>query len=178
MHFKRTQLTSAVLWTLNNFLNQTQTLAEANLKKAVLDRMIEGGLGRALKVVHECYRFARDKKMQQGNLSSKTKSSLFSPIGGSQAAGAGEPSNEHVKEMFWCYNYLTGLGGWSTEQLLAQNESLTQFFLDDIGKEDDELDLSPALISLCTMIDQMAQEASPETHPTLSQVIYSFITSP
>ena len=116
-------MTSAVLWTLNNFLNQTQSLIEANVRKAVLDGMIEGGLSRALKVVHECYRFARDKR-GGGSSGSKIKSSLFSPIGATMGAAEGGTNNEHVKEMFWCYNYLTGLGGWSTESLLVQNETL------------------------------------------------------
>ena len=87
------------------------------MKKTVLDKMFEGGLGRALKVVHECYRFSREKQKSTG-LASKAKSSFFTPVS-VQGSQAGEKNNEHVKEMFWCYNYLTGLGSWCSEQLLA-----------------------------------------------------------
>ena len=38
IHFKRTQLTSAVLWTINNFLNQSQNLDE-NVKEALLQSL-------------------------------------------------------------------------------------------------------------------------------------------
>ena len=137
--------------------------------------MLSNGLGRALKVVHECYRFARDRKLANGN-PNNAKASIFSPVatGGSSST----KDNSHVKELFWCYNYLTVHGSWCTEALIAQHEKLILFFLDDVAKEDESVDLSPALMTLCTMLDQTTQDSSAaESTPVLTQSVYNFVTN-
>ena len=102
------------------------------------------------------------------------KTTLFKPV----TTGASSINdNSHVKELFWCYNYLTSLGIPCTEALLIDNNTLIPFFLDDLAKEE-ELDLSPALMSLCTMVDQMSQDGAANIAPALTQSVYNFVTSP
>lgn len=177
VHFKRTQLTSAALWTINNFLNQSQQCLDQGTKTLMLQTLIDNGIGRALKVVHECYRFARDKKLSS-NTSSKSKTlSIFSPVQ-QDVSDLAIDKDSHLKELFWCYNYLTSLGAQFTEALLSQHEHLITFIVEDVAKES-ELDISPSLMALCSMLDQTSQDSSvSETCPRLAQGIYAFITNP
>ena len=54
---------------------------------------------------------------------------------------------------------MVSLGAQCTEELLVQNNQLLKFFVDDFAKEN-ELDLSPAMMALCTIVDQTSQDGT------------------
>ena len=103
---------------------------------------------------------------------------IFSPVQQATSDLAAVDKDSHLKELFWCYNYLTSLGAPFTEALLSQHEHLIPFIVEDVAKES-ELDISPSLMALCSMLDQTSQDSSvSETCPRLAQGIYAFITGP
>ena len=169
----------AALWTINNFLNQSQNLEEG-LKQHVLQGLTENGVCRTLKTVHECYRFARQRNQNQNQQANGSRASIFSPFKPDQ--GPKVDQNSYVKELYWCYNYLVGLGSQFSETLLSQHDTILKFILDDISASSDlsqhsQLDLSPAVMALCTMLDQMSNDDQISvTCPMLTQAMYEFVT--
>ena len=50
------------------------------------------------------------------------------------------------------------------------------FLLDDLGKDDGTVDLSPALMTLCTLLDQSCESNGQQ--PAVDTAMYSFVTRP
>ena len=137
--------------------------------------MFSLGLGRSLKVVHECYRFARERSSEASG-GRGSKKSIFSPVIAPQTAA---DLNSYVKELFWCFNYLTSLGSDMTEQLIVSNEHLLSLFLEDVEKET-EFDLSPILLALCTIVDHTCSTSDQEEPPKAQTLaaVFAFVTNP
>ena len=126
IHFKRSQLTYACLWTLNNLMNYQ---SEARKGESIADELLASGIGSALKVVHSCYRYARDKAKAEKN----TLFKYMTPASASDESGS-IGHKEVIQELYWFYNYYTGCGPLYSGFLLKQCTELLQFAVEDIVK--------------------------------------------
>ena len=129
IHFKRSQLTYACLWTLNNLMNFHYSTTQVRKEESVVDDLLASGIGVALKVVHSCYRYARDKARAE-------KDTLFKYVAPASEEGANDTVGQKqvIQELYWFYHYFTGCGPLYSGALLKQYTDMLQFSVEDLVK--------------------------------------------
>ena len=149
IHFKRSSLTYACLWTLNNLINHHNY--------GIFDDLLAFQIGPALKVIHSCYNYSVTKAAKEKN----TLFKYMKPI-------AEEKPNQVIQELYWFYNYSTGLGPVYTAALLSQYTEVLTFIFDDLVRDDisskevesefSRPDHNPLLMTLANIIDHSMTE--------------------
>ena len=122
-----------------------------------MDDLLACGIGPALKVIHACYRYSRDKAKVE-------KNTLFKYVAPASASGENETVGQKqvIQELYWFYNYFTSCGSLYSGALLKQYTDMLQFIVEDVVKhsyastEDEEhspADFNPLLMTLANFID-------------------------